>query len=275
MRRNVPEDVQRWLSRKPGRSLRVGELENPFLRRDDESVEQYKERLKPLRLFDPNPLAEYDPLHLWVDPNGYVLSERIWKTADNTRDKIHRLVADAIRTGMSARDLAKQLEQFLVPGRAELRTKKPFGSDASRDAMRLARTEIARAANWAAYRAALANPYVDQLDVARSATGDPTCSVCGQHATIGIDGERVRPAYPIGKVRLPIFHPHCKCALRSVISRAKDEITAQLRAAMQDAQQEQLIPYLTPLSLESFLLDLVGRQMMNLMTQVVQLPLPI
>jgi hypothetical protein len=275
MTRNVPADVQRWLKTRGRRSRGVGELVNPFLRGDDESIDAYKRRLQQLRLFDPNPLAQYDPMHTWVDPNGYELSGRIWNTANNTRDKIHRIIDEAIRRGDSATNLAKLVEQFLVPGRASLRTRKPYGSDASFDAMRLARSEIARAANWAAHLSALSNPYVDRVDVARSANGDPTCKICPTHATIGIDGRRIRDPYPVRDAIVPIYHPNCMCREESLVGQTKGEITEQLRAIMQDARQELLVPNLTPLSLDTFLLDIMGQQLMQLLAQVVQLPLPL
>ena len=162
MRRHVPTDVQSWLYTY-GRRIR--EQNNPFLRQPNEGIEAYQRRLRDLRLFEPNPLARYDTMHIWVDPKGYTLSQRIWRTGSETRLRLETMVSDLIAQGKGARERARAVEQFLIPGRAPLRTRRPYGSDASFDAMRLARTEIAAAANRAAYAAAVANPYV----------GDMTC----------------------------------------------------------------------------------------------------
>ena len=115
------------------------------------------------KVFTPNPLAGYDPPHLWVDPNGYQLSDRIWSTAGVTRRKVDAFLEDGIAQGRGALSLSKDLEQFLHPGRQLKRTKTPYGTDASYDAMRLARTEISRAASQAHEIAARANPFVEKL----------------------------------------------------------------------------------------------------------------
>lgn len=238
MQRNVPEDVYNWLAGVPSRPVpmkqaaslmgemaqadaplisdaplgvptMVRESENPFVRRDGESDAVFTARLERLRIFLPNPLAEYDPMHFWVDPRGYRLSDRIWERSAEARRRLDILLRDSIREGMGARELAKLAEQWLLPGRRRIRTKKPYGTDGSFDAMRLARTEIAQAANQAAYIAACLNPYVGGVDIARSANGDPLCKVCPEHATIDLQQERVRDPYPIGAAPVPTFHPHC------------------------------------------------------------------
>jgi hypothetical protein len=115
------------------------------------------------QVFAPNPLADYDPPHLWVDPNGYRLSDRIWRTTSETRRKVDGFLEDGIARGRGALKLSKDLERFLHPGRQLKRTKTPYGTDASYDAMRLARTEITRAASQAHELAAQANPFVEKL----------------------------------------------------------------------------------------------------------------
>lgn len=83
----------------------------------------------------------------------------------------------AFAEGMGALELSRKLERFLLPNRANLRTNRPYGTSAAFDAMRLARTEIARAANQAAFLSSYLNLYVDKIDVARSGNGDKTCAV--------------------------------------------------------------------------------------------------
>ncbi|HKI70650.1 MAG TPA: hypothetical protein VKA67_13770, partial [Verrucomicrobiae bacterium] len=50
--------------------------------------EAFKAQLQQTPLFRPNPLAQYDKLHTWVDPNGYQLSDRIWRTGGQTRRQL-------------------------------------------------------------------------------------------------------------------------------------------------------------------------------------------
>lgn len=214
MQRNLPEDVFGWLSRQRF-SRQLWEQENPFLRRDGESDEEFLARLDDLRVFRPNPMAELDParrwvpMHQWQDTRGYRLSDRIWRASNRTRDKIDAMIILAFDEGWGALELSRELERFLLPDRANLRTNRPYGVDASFDAMRLARTEVARAANHAAYMSAYMNPYVNQIDVARSPQGDVNCTICPDHATIGIGGGRLRAPYSIYTAFVGPYHPHC------------------------------------------------------------------
>jgi len=250
MRRNIPDDIQAWLVSTPSRPVPVAEIEGLS-----------EEQIEALRLFRPNPLAEYEPAHTWVDPNGYRLSDRIWQTATRTRMKLDAMVADAINEGMSAERLAKRLEQFLIPGRAKIRTNKPYGKDASYDAMRLARTEIARAGNQAAFISAYTNPYVNRIDVRRSANGDPTCTVCPKHATIGIGGERLREPYSIHAANIPAYHPHCMCTTVPVVTDSPDTVTQNLRAIVEEAGQGLEPPLRTALQPQGMLQQLLREPM--------------
>jgi len=101
--------------------------------------------LQEVELFQPNVLAAYDPPHLWVDPNGYRLSDRVWNTSQATRQAIDAYVDDSIKKGIGALEMSKGLTQFLTPGQSLVKTNAPYGTTASYGAMRLARTEITRA----------------------------------------------------------------------------------------------------------------------------------
>lgn len=183
-----------------------------------------------------NALAQYDAMHTWVDPNGYRLSDRIWNTSNKSRAQLDALMTDLMRQGTSATEIAKLTERFIVPGRAAIRTKKPYGSDASYDAMRLGRTELAAASNRASLLAARMNPYVEAIDIARSANGDPTCEDCEQHASIGRDGGRKRQPYPLYSAPYLPRHPHCMCAYRPSVRPVK-EVTEQLHQWYDEGQQ--------------------------------------
>lgn len=228
LKAHTPDDVFRFLQ--SGRHKIVSEI-------------------APEDLFRPNPFAGIDPNRWWVPPHkwqdvrGYRLSDRIWRTDIETRRKIDELLMKGLREGRSALDIAASLEAYLVPGREGIRTLKPYGSrfqpgGASADAMRLARTEVARAFNQAAWVSAYLNPYVDGIDVARSASGDPSCPICPAHATIGLYGERLRDPYPLTTADVGPFHPHCLCYVLPVVTDNPAAVTERLRAMMADAQAE-------------------------------------
>lgn len=259
MKAHVSEDVFNALRRRRSRGVpvKVAEATNPFLRQEGESVEDHIKRLADLRIFRPNPLAEYDPMHTWVDPNGYRLSDRIWNTSDAARNQLNKLIRDAINQGMPAEKLAKLIEQFLDPERAALRTKKPYGRDGSFDAMRLARTEITRAHAQAAFISAYLNPYTKGIDWALSPS-HPKRDVCDANASIGMGGERLKEPYPFESAMLPPAHPHCLCRVQSAMRDDPATVTAQLKAILDDAQAQYLEPYLTPAAIDEFILSLLG-----------------
>ena len=175
----------------------------------------------------PREFLHYDPLHRFVDPNGYTLSARIWDTAQQTRRKLDLFLADGIANGKGARKLAVDLEQFLFPGRRLAQTRKPYGTTASYDAMRLARTEITAAAGRAGRMAAHVNPFVVGADWVRSSYSS-ACGVC--------DDLAAGSPYPLDKLPdLPgDSHPHCMCYYRWHTEGAGniiDELRAELPAA--------------------------------------------
>lgn len=281
MKKHIPQDVQDFLTRNP-RPLEITELTKYEERRimvgygkrllDVGNLLSEVEDTPPidpdiigkLRIFRPNPMAELDPtrrwvpMHRWQDERGYRLSDRIWEGSLRTRMKVDAMIADAIRTGNSAENLANRLEQFLLPSRAPLRTVKPYGRDASYDAMRLARTEITRAVNQASFISGYLNPYTVGFDVVRSATGDPQCKICPQHATIDMGGNRVRSYYAYEAGHTGPYHPHCKCHTRPVVADSPQTVTNNLRSMMDDARREYLDPIMTPLMVAEFIRMLLG-----------------
>lgn len=259
MLKRLPDDVAAWL-RSTGRIYQsndvVAELTEAEIRA------QYAD----LRLFEPNPLADYEPAHTWIDPNGHQLSDRVWNTSNNTRRKVDQMLADGIRRGRSAFDLARDLESYLLPGRVGKRTNLPYGRDASADAMRLARTEIARAGAHATWAASMANPYVEGIDWALSPS-HPKIDICDQRCTIDMGGNRVRPAYPLNAAQLPPAHPHCLCNARPAVTRDAADVTAMLRDSMRQARVDHLTPYLSPVQADAFIEQLLGRHMASLLPQ--------
>lgn len=193
-------------------------------------------------IFRPHPLAQYDPPHLWVDPNGYQLSERVWRTASNTRRRVDMLLEEGIREGRAARDIAADAERFLQPGRT-LRTRKPYGTDASFDAMRLARTEVSRAAAEADEMSAAMNPFVEGLEWNRSPGSDYDCDECEDLAAGG--------PYPVDDPPVMPAHPHCMCYWSYALVEDKQEV---IRALQEDARRarSELMDRIGPLQTARF-----------------------
>lgn len=206
-----------------------------------------------------------------VDDRGYKLSDRIWRTDLQTRQKIDELLSKGIAQGKSAVDLSKALEAYLIPGREGSRTLRPYGlrfpaGGASYDAMRLGRTEIASAFNSAAVAAGQANPFVTHFDVARSGGGDPTCDICDDHATLGIGGERLREPYPQDEVDDPPFHPHCQCIVLQLVSENPQDVADELQQMIEDGDVPE-----TPADLWGFLQDLLTPEILALLWELLGL----
>lgn len=173
------------------------------------------------------PFLDYDPGHRFVSPQGYTLSNRIWRASVDTRRKVDAILAEGIASGRSAFDMARELEAFLVPGRVLRRTTTPYGRDASADAMRLARTEITAAHSRAGVLAANLNPFITGANIRRSAAHRPCNSgVC--------DALEAGSPYPLDK--LPDIpgdsHPHCMCRYEWVVSGDLNMLIDELRGAL-------------------------------------------
>lgn len=65
--------------------------------------------------------AGFDTARTWVDPNGYTLSDRVWRTRQDIRLAIDDVVRTAILTGADALQTAKLLEAYLLPELRPLR----------------------------------------------------------------------------------------------------------------------------------------------------------
>lgn len=226
MRRHMPEDVFNWLKR----------AKRPDVVRETVSIET---RMNPV--FSPNVLAKYDPLHLWVDPSGYQLSDRIWRTDVDMRFRLDALIAEQIRNGNSAFNIAKKVEQFMLPGRAALRTNKPYGSDASYRGMVLGRTEITRAHGEATLISGQLNPYVTGTDWVLSGS-HPKMDLCDQLATVDASGNRRKDPYPIGQFPAYPSHPQELCNLQNAVTKTPEQVTEELRAFMQAGDEPPLTP---------------------------------
>lgn len=272
--RNAPEDVYQWLA-SGARSGVNAEAYNVIALREQLT----REEVEALRIFHPNPLAEIDPsrqwvpMHQWQDPNGYRLSDRIWRTSNETRQSIDRLLARGLADGRGALALSDALEAYLIPGQEGVRTLRPYGEftfkpgGASAWAMRLARTEIARAANQASYVSAYLNPYVNKIDVARSSNGMRKFHNCHELATLGFSGERIREAYSVHSAILPPYHPNCMCYTVPVTVDTPATVTNNLRSLMQDARRDVLSAGVTPVQADALLQMLLHRALGGIVGQ--------
>lgn len=243
LRTHLPDDVYTWLQgAKAARQQDIQELRIP--------VSEARKR---------NP-ATYQAAHTWVDKRGYRLSDRIWATGETTRRRIDALLSEGIRTGRSSSAMAKDLEAFLLPTRTLKRTNKPYGRDASFDAMRLARTEISRAHAQATFAAARANPFTDGMDWKLSAR-HPKVDICDTLATIGMDGSRIRQPYPLDTAPVPIedSHPQCLCVVMPYVTATPAQVVASLREQM----IARMSPPLTPAVPYEFAVDLLGATLVS------------
>jgi hypothetical protein len=102
----------------------------------------------------------FDSTRTWVDPNGYRLSDRLWKQRGALRHELDTMVREAIARGDDGLKVAKDIERYLNPryaptrnakgkiirdGRKGVLTAKPRSGTGSYPARRLMRTEISRA----------------------------------------------------------------------------------------------------------------------------------
>lgn len=203
---------------------------NRFLRRDPAVQAVFRRQNQ---LFQPNPLAQYERAHTWVDPRGYRLSERIWRTSGQTRRKLDMFLEERISQGQGALDMSRDLERFLQPGRQLARTQAPYGTDASFDAMRLARTEISRAHAKAQEVAMQLNPFVEGVSVVLSMS-HPREDICDEAAAAS--------PFPVDDIpaqyQIPM-HPQCMCHYRNELIEDPQSVLDSIR---DDVRQTRRVP---------------------------------
>ena len=244
LRRSLPPDVLATMSKANT---------NPFTVADAMVSE-----LEAADLVRTNPLARYDAPHEWVDANGYQLSDRIWNTAATTRRRLDLYLDTAIREGRGALQMSRELEHFLRPDRSDLRTNAPYGTNASYDAMRLARTEIARAHQEATRVSAAMNPFVEGMKWNLSAS-HPRTDICDDLAAGGRNGDGV---YSIGEYpERP--HPNCLCYATQVTAEGTESILDALAADIRRTRAE-FVDLVGPVEVERFEQLLLGENVAGL-----------
>lgn len=178
------------------------------------------------------PRGMYDSYHEWVDPNGYRLSDRIWRTSIDVRSRIDLMLDTEIARGTSAVDIADLIEPFLTPGALQQRTNTPYGTEGSYAARRLARTEITANAGRAAINASTANPFVNSMQW-RTSGSHSKFDECDMKAHGGPNGDGI---YPLGQVPQYPSHPNCLCSLLPVPVGEVADLIATLREDIQAAR---------------------------------------
>ena len=174
----------------------------------------------------------YDANHRFVHPDGYRLSDRIWRVDARTRNRINELLQYEILNGTSAVDIAQQLGGYLQEERAGVVTDKPYGRWGSYDARRLARTEITAAHGRATIHQAVSNPFIDTVRWALSAGRDDWDCNCEENATAQMGyGEGV---YPPEDVPSYPDHPHCMCTLIPQTTSRPSGVVEDLRSWLAD-----------------------------------------
>lgn len=213
-------------------------------------------RLLQSRTLDPE--RRWVPRERWTTKTGYRLSDRLWNQHQETRDAIDRRLRLAIREGMSAVDLARDLERHLNPEWRPIRdtggnlvdraqgpgvlTRAPYertgpnvaggvqraryietladGGFGSFPAQRLARTEISRVHNEATRQAAAITPGCIGVRFVLSAS-HPKRDVCDDLASADPDDLGPGVYKPENAPEMP--HPMCLCHRRREM-KSRDEV---------------------------------------------------
>lgn len=156
----------------------------------------------------------FDTAREWVSPDGYQLSDRIWRVGGDMRTAIDTLLEVEIERGTSAVNIAQTLEQFLSPRGLASKTSTPYGSVGNYPARRLARTEVTRAYGAATVEAARLNPMTAGVGW-RLSGSHPKSDPCNENASR--DAFKLGAGnYPPGDVPRFPQHPNCICHLVSV-----------------------------------------------------------
>jgi hypothetical protein len=202
-------------------------------------------------------LARFEPTVLWQDTRGYTLSDRIWRVSEATIGRIDAILRDGIAEGRAAVDIARDLERFLQPSRANIRTLRPYGYDGSFDARRLARSEITRAHGMASYVAGVTNPFVTRARYHLSASHreDNCDGTCDAHYA----EDQANDGFEPDEVPIPMVdtHPQCLCYItHEVVS--QDEATAIIREDLYPPTDRPQQPPVTPILLDVMITPLIG-----------------
>lgn len=227
--------------------------------------ERRRARLKGLLEADPDPGVGPDP-DVQVSPvfkpqlqqlldaaaqrvygDGLQMSQRIWRTDNDSISEVQRIVYEGIAKGDSAWNIAKRIEEYLGPGqdcprwtRSRLYglTKPDIAGGSSTGlytgdecdgqgvayyALRLARNEIQIAHHMATDMLLQRIPWIDKEQINLSPS-HPVVDICDDVVAAGERGEGI---YEKGEILLPL-HPQCICYKTGVMM-PPDEFSSRLR----------------------------------------------
>ena len=180
------------------------------------------------------PRGTYDPFHKFVDSGGYRLSDRVWRSGLGERSAIDRFMDYHVSRGTSAVEMAKTLEVYLTGGAAAAKTPKPYGTNGSYAARRLARTEITAAGGRSTIAMSEANPFVGGVRWVLSAS-HKEIDDCDQNARGGPNGDGIYA--PADVPRYP-NHPHDLCTLSPQAAANIDDVVKDIRKRVRRARNE-------------------------------------
>lgn len=202
--------------------------------------------ITPDDIFRPNLAAEIDDTRTWVDPNGYRLSQRLWKAGSLDRAQIESTLRAGLAAGASPLQVARAVEGLLNPSyqlRRDPETFRPLplskqpkgvatktprqgpgrgifrprnsgiGNYAAR---RLARTETTRAFGAATLRASKGNPLMERIRWRLSGHHHDSDD-CDRNAERGSRGQP-RGVYFVDEVPRYPNHPHEMCTLNPYVT---------------------------------------------------------
>lgn len=195
MRKHLPEDLQRQFA---------GATIDPF----DKSVHE---------------IGDFDPLFMWLGPDGKRLLDRIWNSAGDMVARVDQFLVAAVTQNLNGSRIGQEILKFLTPG-----NKSSFlGSNGSWYAMRLARTEISAAYFRADAMAAQLDPMVESY----SPYTAPEHACCD-----GCDDQQAGGPYPKDDLtHLPPFHANCICGVIWNLVEDIPGVIDRLRKTIQDA----------------------------------------
>lgn len=185
--------------------------------------------------------SRFDPNRRWVDPNGYRLSDRIWKMGRDQRRAIDSIVKDGIRRGQGPVTLGRRLNEYLNPDYAPLRYTrdgrivrrirgKPSGASAAR---RLARTELQHINHEATVTSVKALGIKGTGVQWALSIAHPKIDICDSLASSSSEG------YPKGVYRPEEFpgvpHAQCICSARPYMP-SREDVLNQLSNQYPDTE---------------------------------------
>ncbi|MBM7633839.1 hypothetical protein [Geomicrobium sediminis] len=169
--------------------------------------------------------------------NGLNLSDRIWKTSNNTKDHLSKIMREAMATGQSPLKTAELLQEYIRDGVKTVSGKYPElmsrvnpPRDLAYEALRLARTETTAAYGEGVIASAKTTPMVTGIQWLLSPS-HPIYDVCDELAAK--DTGLGPGIYRVDEV--PVFppHPNCLCTLVTVFEEL-DTFTNKLKEWLDD-----------------------------------------